>query len=186
MKQETTKKLTFTAVMLALSTVLSMIPAIQLPLGGKTTLASMLPVILVVLKYDFKWGFFTSFLYSVIQLGLSLAKVLGWGLSPMVLIGCLLLDYILAYTVLIFAGCFKKQGKGGIIAGVVLALAARYIVHVISGMVLWGYVSEKGFWGAVWYSVSYNATYMLPELIVTLVIVIALISTNAYKRIMEY
>lgn len=186
MKQETIKKLTITAVMIALSTVLSVIPAIQLPFGGKTTFASMLPIMLVVLKYDFKWGLFSTFLYSVIQLFLSLAKVLSWGLSPIVLIGCLLLDYILAYTVLIFAGAFKKQGKAGIIGGVTLALAARYIVHLISGMLLWGYITKKGFWGALWYSIGYNATYMLPELIITLIILAALLSTNAYKKIMEY
>ena len=186
MKQETIKKITFTAVMIALATVLSVIPAIQLPLGGKTTLASMLPVMLVVLKYDFKWGLFTTFLYSVIQMCLSIAKVLSWGLSPLLLVGCILLDYIFAYTVLIFAGSFKKHGKAGVIGGVTLALAARYIMHVISGMLLWDYVSEMGFWGALWYSLGYNATYMLPELVLTLIIVAALLSTNAYKKIMEY
>ncbi|MBQ7288750.1 MAG: energy-coupled thiamine transporter ThiT [Clostridia bacterium] len=186
MKSKHIQKLTFTAVMLALSTVLSVIPAIQLPFGGKTTFASMLPVMLVVLKYDWKWGFFTPFVYSVIQLGLSLAKVLSWGLSPIVLVGCLLLDYILAYTVLVFAGSFKKRGKTGVIAGVSLALVSRYIMHLLSGMLLWDYITEMGFWDALWYSITYNATYMLPELIITLLILTALLSTKAYKKIMEY
>ncbi len=186
MKRENVSKLTLTAVMIALSTVLSVIPAIQLPFGGKTTLASMLPVMLVVLKYDFKWGLFTSSFYSVIQLCLSLAKVLSWGLSPIVLIGCLLFDYILPYTALILAGSFKKAGKAGIIGGVSLALVVRYLFHVLSGIVLWDYITEMGFWGAVVYSLGYNATYMLPELIVTLIVLVTLLSTNAYKRIMEY
>ena len=186
MKKENVSKLTLTAVMIALSTVLSVIPAIQLPFGGKTTFASMLPVMLVVLKYDFKWGLFTTFLYSVIQLGLSLGKVLSWGLAPIVLIGCLLLDYILPYTALVLAGSFKARGRAGVIGGVSLALVLRYLFHVLSGIVLWDYITEMGFWGAVVYSLGYNATYMLPELVITLIVLVALLSTSAYKKIMEY
>ncbi len=183
-KQTNTQKLVFTAVMLALATALSVIPAIQLPFGGKTTIASMVPILLIVFKYDFKWSLLSTFTYSVIQLLLSVAKVLGWGLSPVVLIGCLALDYILAYTVLVVAHPFRKSGVSAII-GSAVALAARFIVHLISGMVLWGYITEKGFIGALWYSITYNGAYMLPELILTVIVMAALVSTKAYKKIVD-
>lgn len=186
MKNGTIKKITFTAIMIALGTALSALPVIQMPFGGKMTIVSMLPVMLVVLKYDFKWGLFSTFLYSVIQMFLSLAEVLGWGLSPLSLVACIMLDYILAYTVLVLAGCFKKHGKVGVIIGVIVALLARYLMHIISGMVLWGYVTEKGFWGALWYSLGYNGAFMIPELIFTPIVVGLLLASGAYRKIMEY
>ena len=187
MKKENLKRLALTAIMLALAAVLSEFPIVPLPLafGGKATLASMLPIILVVLKYDFKWGLFTTFTYSVVQMFLSLGKVLSWGLSIPILIGCILLDYILPYTVLCFSGVLKRRGNIGVMAGVVLAIVLRFVMHLLSGMVLWDYITEMGFWGALWYSVTYNGAFMLPELVITVLALGALIATNAYKRIIK-
>ncbi len=187
MKKENLKRLALTAVMIALAAVLSEFPIVPLPLafGGKATLASMLPIILIVLKYDFKWGFFTAFTYSVVQMGLSLAKVLSWGLSPIILVGCIMLDYILPYTVLCFAGVFKKKGNVGVMLSATLAMVLRFVMHLFSGLLLWDYITEMGFWGALWYSVTYNGSFMLPEIVITLGVLAALIATKAYKRIMK-
>ena len=180
----TTEKLTVSAILIALSTVLSIIPAIQLPFGGKATILSMLPVMLIPLRYDFKWGVVTSFVYAVIQFALSFANVLSWGLTPTVFIAAALLDYIFAYWVLCFAGAFKRFGYKGHIMGITLALVLRFLMHFISGIVLWGSIAEDG-WGAVVYSITYNGSYMLPELIFTLIAVVILMKTNVYKRICD-
>lgn len=180
-----TEKITFTAIMLALSTALSLIPAIQLPLGGKATLASMLPVILAVRKYGTGWGIFTAVTYSLIQLALSFAKVLSWGLAPAVFIGCVLFDYLLPYSALMLSGLFKHSGKKGALFAAATALAVRFLFHFLSGLILWGYITEKGLMGAVIYSAAYNGAFMLPELFVTLAALAALIGTGAYDRIMK-
>ena len=186
MKKENLKRLVLTAIMLGLATALSVIPIFpEPPMGGKITLASMLPIILIVLKYDFKWGLFTTITYSVIQMLLSFAEVLSWGLSAEIFIGVLALDYILPYAFLFVAGVFKKYGKVGVMAGSALALFVRFSFHSLSGMVLWDYITEMGFWGAFTYSALYNGGYMLPELVITEIILGALIATKAYKKIIN-
>lgn len=182
--KEKTEKLVVSAMFIALSTVLSVIPAIQLPFGGKMTLLSMLPVMLIPLKYDFKWGVLTSLVYALIQMALSFAKVLSWGLTPTVLIAAFLLDYIFAYWVLCFSGAFKKFGYKGHILGIVVALVLRFVMHFISGIVLWGDIAEEGI-GAIIYSITYNGSYMLPELIFTVIAVVILMKTNVYKKIVS-
>lgn len=186
MKKENLKRLVLTAVMLGLATALSMIPIFpEPPMGGKITLASMLPVILIVLKYDFKWGLLTTVTYSVIQMFLSLGEVLSWSLSGEIFLGVIFLDYILPYAFLFTAGAFKKYGNIGVLSGAALALAIRFAFHFLSGMVLWDYITEMGFWGAFSYSALYNGGYMLPELVVTEIVLAALIATKAYKKIIK-
>ena len=105
------------AIMLALSIVLSYIKLLpELPFGGSVTMFSMLPVCLVAIKYGWKWGLGTSFCFSWFQI--LQGGVFSWGLTPGMLIGSLLLDYILAFTVLGFAGIFSKKGTLGSILGI--------------------------------------------------------------------
>ena len=67
----TTKKLTFSALMTALATVLmiisKMIPAPWLQ-GGSITLASMVPIIIVGIIYGTKWGLCASLSFALIQM----------------------------------------------------------------------------------------------------------------------
>ena len=51
-----TKKLTLSAVMIALSAVLSLVKVYELPLGGSITLLSMLPVAVIAICYGTKCG----------------------------------------------------------------------------------------------------------------------------------
>lgn len=185
-KSDNIKRITFTAIMIALSSVLSMIPLYQYPLGGKVTPASMLPVLLVVLKYDTRWGVFTTFLYSVLQAAFSFAKALTWGLTPFLFVMCILFDYILAYTSLAVAGMFRRYGNAGAIAGVAFALFMRFVMHMISGMTCWGYVADKGFWGAFRWSLLVNGPLMAVEFLIILLVLIPLLATKAYQKIMEY
>ena len=71
-----TQRLTVSAIMLASATVLAaicaLIPFLHLPFGGGFTVASMLPVVLIAYMYGTKWGLFSAFTYSVIQIVLDL------------------------------------------------------------------------------------------------------------------
>ena len=169
-----TKKLVLGAIMVALATVLSMVRIYKLPWGGSITLLSMLPLALYSIKYGVKWGVGVSFVYALGQFLQGVTDGLfGWGLTPTMLIACIILDYILAFSVIGLAGMFRKKGIVGAISGIVIALLLRLSSHFLSGIIIW-----KSF-GQLWngfstdntylYSLLYNGTYMLPEIIFTVI-----------------
>lgn len=162
MKNTRVQKLTLSAVMIALSTVLSLVTIFHMPLGGSVTLFSMLPVCLLSIMYGCRWGFLCAFAYSLTQLALGIGEVAGWGLTPAALIGCILFDYLLAFTALGFAGIFRKRGVPGYIAGIALAVFLRLVSHFISGTIFFASWAPEE-WNPVLYSLAYNGAYMLPE-----------------------
>lgn len=166
--KKNTRKLTETAVMLALSTVLSLITVYKAPFGGSVTPASMLPVILIAFRYGGVWGLFACFIHGVIQMLLGVGEVATWGLSPAVFAGSVIFDYLLAFGLLGTAGFFKSK-KFGLQLGTATAIALRFVCHFLSGFILFGHFAEG--MNPVLYSLLYNGAYMLPELIVTLLIV---------------
>ena len=99
-----------------------------------------------------------------------------------------LLDYILAFMAIGIAGSAKRFTKTPAVSltvGAVMGLMARYIVHIISGYILFGVYAEWFFSQSEWgmgiltklsgntlmfvYSVIYNGLYMIPEIIITAV-----------------
>ena len=156
MKKETTKRLVLTAMMLAIATVIaficSLIPFLNFPFGGGITIASMLPIILVSYLYGTKWGLFTGFTYSVIQMMLGYSTI-GAIFTPsndayMGIINALLIcviDYVLAYTALGLGGVFRNkiENKGlALCLGSIVALAVCYACHVLSGFIFYGAWAE--------------------------------------------
>lgn len=167
MNQSKTKSLVECAIMIALATVLSMIKLAELPYGGSITLASMLPIAIIAYRRGTGWGVASALVYSVIQqlLGLkSLTYVTTW----QSILAVILLDYIIAFTVVGLAGIFRKPVKNQAVAltlGCVLVSVLRYVCHVISGATVWAGLSIPT-QAALSYSFIYNATYMLPECII--------------------
>ena len=182
--------LTEGAIMVALAAVLSFIKIFQLPWGGSITLLSMLPVIVFSIKRGIKPGFAAAFVYSLIQLGQGIAidGLLGWGLTPFLLICCILLDYIIPFTLLGTAGLFRKKGFWGWIAGTVLVILIRFTSHFISGISIWQTI------GKLWdgfsteniylYSAAYNGSFMLPELVFTTIGAAVLFGVPVFKRLL--
>ena len=159
------------AILLALGVALSYIRIITLPYEGSVTLLSMLPICLVGIKYGVGQGLSVAFLYSWFQI--LQGGVFSWGLTPGMLIASLLLDYILAFTVLGLSGLFRRFGTWGMVGGVALACILRFASHFASGVVLWANFEEFIAFGKEWvgrpwlYSLCYNGVYMLPETIFT-------------------
>ncbi len=176
------QRLTVTAVLLALATVLSLIKIWTLPLGGSVTLLSMLPVFLLAMVYGVKWGLISSFLYAIIQIGVDLAGMMGWGMTATLWVGCIIFDYLLPYGLLGLAGIWRKKGLAGACVGIFLVLVLRFVSHFISGTIFFDIWCPDG-WNVVWYSICYNGSYVLPELILTLAGAIALFKTNTIGRI---
>jgi len=176
------------AAMVALATVLSFIRVFKLPWGGSITLLSMLPIVVFSIRRGVKAGLAASFVFSLIQFVQGIMDGLfGWGLTPGMLVACILIDYILAFTVLGIAGLFRNKGLAGCISGVALALVLRYVFHVISGCVIWQSFGEL--WSDFFiensflYSLVYNGCYMLPELVFTLIATCILFAQPQAKKV---
>ena len=171
MKEKTyVVKLTETAIMLAVSTVLSLFKLIDLPFGGSVTIASMLPMIIIAYRHGLKWGLLGGLASGIVQQLLGL-NTLSWVTTWQSIVAVIMLDYILAFTAQGFGGIFKKKTEQNkaLVLGSFLVCLIRYICHVISGATVWAGLSIPDN-AALMYSLSYNATYMIPETIVTMIV----------------
>lgn len=172
-----TRRMTETAIMIALATALSYGTLFSLPMGGSITIFSQVPIIIIGYRYGFGWGALTGFIHGILQLLLqglgNFAYVKGIG-AYLILIFA---DYVFAFMALGIGGAmFKKVIKNQTLA---LALGAfcgsflRFICHFVSGITIWGEYANG--WKSVWqYSASYNGSYMGAEAVITVVGVVAL------------
>ena len=83
-------------------------------------------------------------------------------------------DYLVAFTVLGFAGLFRGK-KGGIFTGTVVGSAARFLVHYVVGATIWAEYMPEEFFGMTmttpwFYSFLYNGFYMVIDMILCLII----------------
>lgn len=189
MSSNKTRILVEGAVMVALATVLSFIRIFKLPWGGSITLLSMLPIVLFSIRRGVKAGMAVSVAYALLQFSQGIIDGLfGWGLTPGMLIACIFLDYIGAFSVLGLAGLFRKKDLPGWIAGISLAIVLRFVLHFLSGVVIWKSYGElwNGFStdNTYLYSFLYNGCYMLPELVFTLIGAIVLLKAPQTKKIL--
>ena len=167
--QTKTKRLTESAMLIALAVVLELVGRMvipPMPFGGQLTLCSMLPVVLISYRHGVRWGITAGFGYSLVQMALGAQTVTAafqpgyFGDGTLILnalIMCLF-DYVLAYTLLGTGGCFRSRIRRSGIAlmcGSLVALGCRFLAHVVSGYVLFSgwaewFFTQEGFpaWGA--------------------------------------
>lgn len=175
--------------MIALNTALSLIKIWKMPFGGSITLLSMLPIVFVSVVYGIGWGLGAGFISSLIQFALSLGEIMSWGLTPTILIGSILLDYLVPFTVIGIAGIFRKKGYAGIVVGTAFAVFLRFVSHFVSGFILWANLEKFVVFGKAWvghpvlYSLCYNGQFMLPELILTTLGVALLFNSKQIRRL---
>ncbi len=164
-----TKRLTESAMLLAIAIVLELIAKLfipEYPFGGQITVASMLPVVLISYRHGMKWGFLASFAYAVLEMLIGFKTVSAaflpgyFGDGAMIFNAILmcLLDYIVAFTILGIGGVFRNRiQKPGIslMCGCLVALGLRYLSHILSGCILFTSYAEWFFtheafpaWGA--------------------------------------
>ena len=178
------ERLTVSAVLIALATVLSFVKVYELPLGGAITLLSMLPIVVISVRYGTPWGLVSAFCYALVQLGTGLAELMSWGMTPVQWVGSVLFDYLLPFTAIGLAGLFARKGRIGMMVGSTLALAIRFVSHFISGTIFFAQWCPEG-WNVALYSVCYNGSYMLPELIFTLIALGLISALPQGKRLMN-
>lgn len=181
-KTKTSVKLTECAVLIAMAFILSFISIIKMPFGGAVTAASMLPIIIAGYRHGIKWGLITGFTYSLLQLLTGLSNV-SYATTAMAAVAIIMLDYIIAFTVLGLVGIFKRNKNQTLVLtlGTFVVCFLRFICHFITGCTVWAGVSIPSADGMV-YSMVYNAAYMIPETVVT-IYVAALISNSLNLRL---
>lgn len=205
-----TKKLTVSAVLIALGTVLALlttfIPPLNLPYGGSITVFAMVPLVAIGYMYGAKWGLLAGVVYGLLQMVLGATSGVFQGAEAYVAIFSALLDYIVAYMVIGLSGMFKNKIKNPVVAialGALVVCILRYLMHVISGAVFFGSYAEWFFtqeglaeWGtgvlnsfsgwslATVYSVCYNGMYMLPETIITIVGAVVIMGIKPIRQLL--
>lgn len=178
-----TKKLTLSAVLTAAAFALILVSK-QLPApwtqGGYITIGSMVPIILVSIIIDTKWGLASGFVFSLIQM------MTDFYLPPattfLSFTGVILLDYVIAFTVLGLAGFFVKlmgNKTWAIPLSGTIVTGLRYFMHVLSGLLIWGAFADTDC--IPLYALIYNGSYMIPEMIITTAI-LALIAPKIKEK----
>jgi len=177
--------LTETGLMIAMATVLSMIKVYEAPFGGSVTLLSMAPVIFVSFRHGIRIGLVTGFVHSVLQLLLGISSV-AWVPDLEGKFLCILLDYLLPFTMLGLGGLFrnlklfaneKTNAMVTSLFGTILVTLFRFACHILSGVVIW-YALDLVWYAddpthivnqySAWiFSIIYNAGFMVPEVLET-------------------
>jgi thiamine transporter len=162
----TLRKLVECAILMAMAVILNFLKINSFwALGGSITIVSMLPILLAGYRHGIKWGVMTGVGYAVLQILLDIAQISSWGLTPIIFIGTIALDYLLAYGGLSFAGLFRGK-KNGLWLSSLVCLTWRYAMHFLSGIILFAEYDQVGFTPVTW-SLAYNGSYMIPEIILT-------------------
>ena len=169
------------ALAIAIAFILSFIKIFELPQGGSISL-EMLPLVLIGLRNGPKWGGLSAFAFSILKLILGFSNVMYCN-TLIAQIGCILLDYVLAYTALgladIVASRIKSKRIVGVISGTIIVGILQFICSFFSGWLLWGSYAWEGYSAPV-YSLVYNGSYMLPNIIIC-TIIIAILFASAPK-----
>lgn len=168
MKSKRSKVLMLTegGMMIALAALLSYIRIYQAPNGGSVTAGSMIPIMIFAIRWGLGPGLAVGATYGLLDFILK-----PYFVHPLQM----LLDYPLAFGSLGLAGLAyvmsrKKESPGvfPLVTGVTLAIMGRLIFHVLSGVIFFAmYAGDQNPWI---YSIIYNATYLVPELIISLLI----------------
>jgi thiamine transporter len=164
-----TKRLTESAMLLAVAIVLELVSKMfipEMPFGGQVTLVSMLPVVLISYRHGVKWGLVAGVTYVLLEMAIG-AKTVAAAFQPgyfgdgVMLLNAFImcvLDYLVAFTVLGLGGMFRNRFENpgtALMAGSAVALFARYLAHIASGYILFSgwaewFFTQEGFpaWGA--------------------------------------
>jgi len=134
-------------------------------LGGSVDFV-MVPLFIICYRNGAKYGFLSCFVFGLLYC--IVGGKFGYGLPSV------LLDYVLAYTVIGVAGFFAKRSKF-IELSVFVGCSARFVIHFISGITLYAITTATKVGGivtsnAVIFSLIYNGLYMLPNTVLAIIV----------------
>ncbi|NPV70111.1 MAG: energy-coupled thiamine transporter ThiT [Firmicutes bacterium] len=156
-KRVNTRVLVEAGVMIALASVLSMIKVYHAPQGGSVTAGSMVPVLVLALRWGPRAGILTGIAYGFVQ-----QLIEPFVVHPVQAI----LDYPVAFGVLGLTGFFRQSPALGCLVGIL----GRFVAHVVSGLVFFASYTPAGSIPLV-YSLVYNGSYLVPEVLISAVVI---------------
>ena len=192
-KRQNTNLTTLTecAVMLALAFALSCAKLFEMPMGGSVTVASMLPIMLISVKYGITTGLATSFAYSLTQLvqAIASANVFPYCETVGTLVLCVLFDYIVPFTLLGLAGIFlelklTKNAEINVYIGIISVVVLRFISHFITGVAIWKQWAPDGM-GKYLYSFLYNGSFLSIDFLICIVCAILIFRKAELRRLVN-
>lgn len=151
-KQNTTKKLTYGSICIALSFVLSYIRFFKMPQGGSITAGSMLPVMLFAYWFGPADGVIAGMVYGLLQFIQDPFIV-----HPLQVV----LDYPLAFGALGLAGLSKKNFSLSLAIGTIF----RFLFSFLSGTLFFVEYAKQVGQAPVVYSLAYNSVILIDGLI---------------------
>jgi thiamine transporter len=169
-KKTDLRALSVTAMMVALSMVLSMITIFKMPQGGSVTLFSILPIVACAYLLGPRDGIIAGICVGLINLMIG-----PYVIHPVQL----LLDYPIAFGALGIGGVLRNR-KNGLTLAYIVGVFCRYICAVMSGIIFFGEYAPENF-NAVTWSLWYNLTYLSVEAVITIIV----INIPAVKRMFE-
>ena len=148
-----------------------------MPWGGAVTLLSMFFVAYVGYLFGPGVGFAAAFVYSILQF---IQDGGSYMLSPFQ-VCC---DYFLAFTALGASGFFRNK-KNGLVIGYVFAVILRGLFHTVGGYLYWMDYMPENFPSslAVIYPFAYNYAYLIPEMILTVIVILLPPVKKALNRV---
>jgi len=159
------RRLVESAVLIGAAVALSFVKVWEMPQGGSVTLGSMVPIILIALRYGTGWGVTAG----------AVAGVLQFIIKPEFYHPIqVLLDYPVAFGALGLAGLARGHARLAQAWLGSLAIGGRFLAHLVSGVVFFAEYAPAG--QSPWvYSAIYNGTYLLPEAVLTGALLMALL-----------
>ncbi len=150
--------------------------------GGSIGFA-MIPVLVIAYRRGLGAGILCGLILSLVQMfgGIYVINASSFDSEFLKTFGPfiqILLDYVLAYTVVGLAGAFaKKHAQNNnanlwIILGCILGGGLKYASHTIAGIMFW----PGELWGVsgAAYSFLYNGLYCIPNIIIAVIIMVVL------------
>ena len=160
----TTKQIVFSAMAIALATVVATVIKLpSLPNGGSVTLFSMLLVTLVGYWYGPVTGIIAAVAFGILQF------ITGpYVVHPIQVV----IDYPLAFGALGLSGFFSGK-KNGLLKGYIVGVLGRFFFASVSGLIFYTMYVESLAENmiAIWGSLVYNMTYILPEALITVMLI---------------
>ncbi len=149
------------------------------PNGGSIGIA-MVPVLIIAYRRGFRSGVLCGLIVSVLQMLSGIYIIQGAILENDFLKVCgpfiqIMLDYVLGYTLIGFAGLFSKAYKASnglkfVVLGTCVGGLLKFMSHFLAGVLFW----PGELWGVTGagYSALYNGLYCIPNIIVAVVIMV--------------
>lgn len=154
--------------LIALAAVLSTIKIWRMPQGGSVTAGSMIPVLLIGLRWGAGLGLPAGAAYGLVRYMQS-----GWFVHPVQWV----LDYPIAFGALGLAGLSRRRP----LLGVAIGIGGRFLAHLVAGAIFYASSAPAG--QSPWvFSAIYNGSYLVPELAVSLFIAWLLSRTEALRN----